>query len=227
MPSVTHTLKDPGQTAAEQARGTIRLVGSTTAERGGLLADDSERGGQVDVYFGADGVWKDRRTGLLPVLASNVAGGAGAAEIVSPEGTYYEVSIWLPGRDRAEIWNVQIPNSAGTLKLGDHIIGAPEDIAPVHTHQASGVNVDPIPGVDGDQLQEVLEELAANAAFRFTHEQLVAALVWTVQHNLGGFPNITVVDNGGEVLEPGIVYTSDDVITLTFSAAMVGKAYCS
>jgi len=53
----------------------------------------------------------------------------------------------------------------------------------------------------------------------------VAATTWNIQHNLGKFPSITVIDTGDTVVTGEYNYTSNTNVILTFSAAFAGKAY--
>lgn len=62
-------------------------------------------------------------------------------------------------------------------------------------------------------------------SYRFT--QAVASTTWVITHNLGYYPNVTVVDSTGTVCEGDITYTSNNIITITFSAAISGLAYTS
>ena len=48
-----------------------------------------------------------------------------------------------------------------------------------------------------------------------------------IQHNLGFKPNVTVKTSGGDVLETGIEYNSDYIITLTMAQPFSGTAYLS
>ena len=66
-----------------------------------------------------------------------------------------------------------------------------------------------------------------NGPASFVHSQGVAASVWTVTHNLGWRPNATVLDSTNRTVEGDIVYTSANVLTLTFSSAFAGTAYLS
>ena len=50
---------------------------------------------------------------------------------------------------------------------------------------------------------------------------------WTVIHNLGKFPAVTVVDTGNSVIIPNIHYDSVNQVTITFANATSGKAYLS
>lgn len=61
----------------------------------------------------------------------------------------------------------------------------------------------------------------------YGHTQTVASTTWIISHNLGWYPNITVQDSSGATIEGDITYTSNRVLTLTFSEAITGKAYLS
>ena len=59
----------------------------------------------------------------------------------------------------------------------------------------------------------------------FTHTQAVPASVWTITHNLGRRPSVTVVDSAGTVVIADPAYISDNQITVTFGAPFSGAAY--
>lgn len=61
----------------------------------------------------------------------------------------------------------------------------------------------------------------------FLYTQGVAATVWTVTHNLGRYPNVTVVDNVGEEVEALIEHTNVNELTVTFNTAFDGQAILS
>lgn len=61
----------------------------------------------------------------------------------------------------------------------------------------------------------------------YTHVQATPAAVWTITHNLGWYPNVTVIDSGGSVVEGEIAYLSNVQVRLTFSGAFSGTAYLS
>jgi hypothetical protein len=48
-----------------------------------------------------------------------------------------------------------------------------------------------------------------------------------IQHNLGFKPNVTVITSGGDVVETGIQYNSDYIITLIMAQPFSGTAYLS
>ena len=67
--------------------------------------------------------------------------------------------------------------------------------------------------------------LSSAGAPTFVFTQGVAATTWNIQHNLGKFPSITVIDTGDTVVTGEYNYTSNTNVILTFSAAFAGKAY--
>ena len=58
-----------------------------------------------------------------------------------------------------------------------------------------------------------------------THKQAQAAKVWTIAHNLGKRPAVTVVDSAGTVVIGEIDYLDDNTVRLAFCAAFSGTAY--
>ena len=61
----------------------------------------------------------------------------------------------------------------------------------------------------------------------YTHTQGVSNSTWTINHNLGFYPNLTVQDSAGTIYEGEITYTDSVSLTVTFSSAFSGKAYLS
>ena len=61
----------------------------------------------------------------------------------------------------------------------------------------------------------------------YTHTQNSGATTWSVAHNLGKRPSVTVVDVN-DVQGYGIVtHTDDNNLTVTFPGSTTGKAYCN
>jgi hypothetical protein len=61
----------------------------------------------------------------------------------------------------------------------------------------------------------------------YVHNQGTASATWTINHNLNFYPNVTIQDSGGTIVEGEIAYTTRNTIIATFSAAFSGKAYLS
>lgn len=69
----------------------------------------------------------------------------------------------------------------------------------------------------------VYPEISADKHFTFV--QSSAAATWNITHNLGKFPSVSIVDSGNTVVRGDIDYTSENTLTITFSAPFGGKAY--
>jgi len=61
----------------------------------------------------------------------------------------------------------------------------------------------------------------------YVHNQATAATTWIVTHNLGYYPNVTVLDTVGNTVEGDITHLSVTQLRIIFSAAITGKAYAS
>ena len=62
-------------------------------------------------------------------------------------------------------------------------------------------------------------------AYSYVHDQSVASDTWTITHNLGSYPSVTIIDSGGSEVEGSITYTSGNVIQLVFTSPFGGTAY--
>ena len=67
--------------------------------------------------------------------------------------------------------------------------------------------------------------LSSQGVPTFVFTQGVPATTWNIQHNLGKFPSITVIDTADTVVTGQYEYTDNNNVTLTFSAGFAGKAY--
>ena len=61
----------------------------------------------------------------------------------------------------------------------------------------------------------------------YAHTQGTASATWTILYNLDFYPNVTVVDSAGTIVEGEITYTNRNQVVLTFAASFSGKAYLS
>lgn len=78
-----------------------------------------------------------------------------------------------------------------------------------------------IQGVTLEQVTEIVN--AANATF--IHFQGAAAALWTIVHNLGRYPPVSVVDSAENVVGGNINYLDSNSLTAEFAFAFSGKAY--
>lgn len=92
-------------------------------------------------------------------------------------------------------------------------------------------NVDPLyPVIDTDFLPAVPQRVASKQLLpliSYTHNQSSASTQWTVVHNLGFKPNVTVFNSAGDIVEGHIIHNSSNQLTLQFSASMSGIAQLS
>ncbi|WP_228895608.1 hypothetical protein [Acidovorax sp. Leaf73] len=61
----------------------------------------------------------------------------------------------------------------------------------------------------------------------YTHTQAIATAVWTVAHNLGRRPSVSVTDHLGNVVHADVRYLDDDMVQITHGSALIGFAYCN
>ena len=73
-------------------------------------------------------------------------------------------------------------------------------------------------------IQDFLASLSGGA---YTHTQMIPGTVWSIEHNLGFFPNVMSFDSAGTQIVGEVEHIDKNVLTITFSAATGGKAYLS
>ena len=59
----------------------------------------------------------------------------------------------------------------------------------------------------------------------FIFTQGVPATVWNIQHNLGKFPSVSVINNNNVVINGEVTYIDNNNVQINFSAGFTGKAY--
>ena len=60
----------------------------------------------------------------------------------------------------------------------------------------------------------------------YHHVQADAAKEWRIEHRLGKYPNVRIVDSNKMLCYGDVKYINDSVVTITFGAAEKGDAYC-
>lgn len=98
-------------------------------------------------------------------------------------------------------------------------------ITKVSTIQSSSgvgdANKIPATGIDGKIA------LSLQAPETYIHTQGVPAFTWTVNHNLGKKPSITVLDSANREIEVAVEHTSNNQAVLTFSVELSGTAHAN
>lgn len=59
----------------------------------------------------------------------------------------------------------------------------------------------------------------------YTHNQTTSSATWTIDHNMGKRPSVTVVDSSGSVVIGSVAYISVNQLTIQFKNPFKGKAY--
>lgn len=78
---------------------------------------------------------------------------------------------------------------------------------------------------DYSQSVTTSSELTLVGGSTYTHNQASPAATWTISHNLGRRPSVTVVDSAGTVVIGEVTYLSDNSLRVEFSAGFSGQAY--
>lgn len=61
----------------------------------------------------------------------------------------------------------------------------------------------------------------------YVHTQSAAVTEWEIAHGLNFYPNVTILDSSGTIVEAEITYTNPTSLRITFSAPLSGTAYLS
>lgn len=108
---------------------------------------------------------------------------------------------------------------------GGHLLGRYSvlDGEPQNIILGNNLVLDPITGV----LDVVIPPPtpADGPDLNYTHNQMVASASWTITHNLGKYPSVTVVDSAGTAWEGDITYINNNSLQINFSLPFSGKAY--
>jgi hypothetical protein len=76
----------------------------------------------------------------------------------------------------------------------------------------------PYTGIDTQELVPLIS---------YTHTQGDDSSTWTIEHNLGFYPSVSVFMTSGDVVEGAIEHQDVNTLTITFSVAISGTAYLS
>lgn len=60
---------------------------------------------------------------------------------------------------------------------------------------------------------------------KYVHTQASISSTWVINHNLGFFPNVTVLDSSNRMLETYVEYNNVNTATIIMNSAASGKAF--
>lgn len=74
-----------------------------------------------------------------------------------------------------------------------------------------------------------LEDNNENVEFisnKFVHKQNTPSYTWIIEHNLNGYPIVTVYDNNNKIVITDVEYLNADTIKITSTVNISGTAIC-
>lgn len=72
---------------------------------------------------------------------------------------------------------------------------------------------------------KIQQALSRKGLATYIHVQSSASQIWNIEHGLGKFPSVSVVDSAGTLVYGDVAYNDDNTLTINFTAAFSGKAY--
>ena len=120
-----------------------------------------------------------------------------------------------------------IPNNVIINQEGDTVVYINQDVPNhVQIHEDTPNRVT----INEEEPNRIVLALGGSIATqkltkRYVHTQNTPSTTWTITHDLGGKPQVTVVDTGENVVHGDVQYLSNTQITCSFSAPFSGLAY--
>lgn len=108
------------------------------------------------------------------------------------------------------------------LEIHDPGVAGPANVLTIGTVTAGAANVT----ITGTAPNQVLNFVLPTGG-SYIHTQSTSSSTWTITHNLGYYPAVSVVDSGGNVVIGDVNYISINAVSVTFNASFGGKAYLS
>ena len=194
-------------------------------------------GGTANQFLKADGSL-DSNTYVIGGPFLPVAGGIMQGNTLHGDSIK---SIWGSGNDLSiyhDGTNAYIDNITGALKIDSDVEitktvsangGSSTEWNSAYEEAVVGVSVSgtttktlTVTQQDGGTLTATWQD---NTDSTFVFTQGVAATTWNIQHNLGKFPSVSVVNTNDFVIIGEVEYIDNNNVTLTFSAGFAGKAF--
>lgn len=107
------------------------------------------------------------------------------------------------------------------LVISDPGVAGPPNSLSIGTVTLGEVPSATITGVAPNQVLNLIYPYST----RHVHTQGTPSTTWTINHSLGGYPSVSVVDSARTVVFGEVTYQSTTQIVVNFSAAFSGYAY--
>lgn len=121
------------------------------------------------------------------------------------------------------VYRVFVPN--GNMSAGFIIVPGKTDDTPVETGDYN--NLINLPSINDIELKgnKTAADLGIVSDKTFIYTQAVASTVWTINHGLGKYPSVTVVDSGGNIIIGELEYVDANNLKIIFTSVIGGTAY--
>lgn len=136
-------------------------------------------------------------------------------EVSKPAGTFITVT-------RTKTDSVVEEPADRLLEIHDPGVAGPPNVLTVGT-VTSGTAAVNITGTAPSQVLNFVLPISGS----YIHTQSVSASTWTINHNLGFNPAVSIVDSGENVVIGDVTYISTNALSVSFNASFGGKAYLS
>jgi hypothetical protein len=126
-------------------------------------------------------------------------------------------------RETRKTVTVSSPYRTDVIEVSDPGVAGPPNVLSIGTVEAGLEPEVTITGTVPSQTLNFVLPIGGN----YIHTQNISAPTWVITHNLGYFPSVSVVDNGGNYVVGDVSYISENQVSISFSASFGGKAYFS
>lgn len=116
---------------------------------------------------------------------------------------------------------IGVPRTSVVEKI-DQGPSGPPNVLSIGTVTQGAISV----SITGTAPSQVLNFVLPVAGI-YEHTQSTSSATWTITHNLGYRPTVSVVDSGGNLVIGDVNYASANALTISFSAPFGGFAYLS
>ena len=113
-------------------------------------------------------------------------------------------------------FNVTARNTSARLEAG----AKPTQVASIGLQGPPGIQ-----GIPGPQGQPGADGSGGDLHYAFS--QGSPSALWTVTHNLGKYPSVTVIDSAGTTVVGSVTHLDANSLTVAFSAPFSGTAHCN
>lgn len=108
-----------------------------------------------------------------------------------------------------------------TIEIHDPGVAGPANNLTIGTVTVAETASASITGISPNQVLN----LVYPASTRHVHTQGTVSTTWTINHTLGGYPSVSIVDSAKTVVIGEVTYISTTQVVVNFTSAFSGYAY--